>query len=104
MIVTRAMVGLQLFLMCGGWLFRATFYWRIPVVPGDPYGLGDILELLIYFALLGSSAVALGLAAIFIVVRSLRQWRSIAILACVGLLAIPLFLVVHSHLPQLMSE
>ncbi len=38
-----------------GLAFRSTLYWLIPVVPGEPAGLGDVIELLIQFLLFGIS-------------------------------------------------
>jgi hypothetical protein len=87
--------------MCGGWLYRATLYWKFAVAPGEPYGLGDVLEVLISYALIASSGLTLATALVFVAVRSLRQWHAIALLACV--LAVPLFRVVEPHVPQLMS-
>ena len=101
-LITRIVIGVQLFLMCGGWIYRATVYWRIPVARGDAYGLGDIIELWVYFGLIGSSIITLTVAAALMCVPTLRHWRSIAALACVGLLAVPLFVFVHSHLPRVM--
>jgi hypothetical protein len=54
-----ALVAIQCSLVFGGLVYRATVYESIPVAPGDPYGLGDVLELLLYFVLLGSSALTL---------------------------------------------
>jgi hypothetical protein len=99
-IVTTNLIGLQVFLLLAGWLYRATLYWKIPVASGEPYGLGDVIELLINFVLLGSSALTLVVALVFAVVRRLRHWRAIGALACAGILAVPLFLTIHAHLPH----
>jgi len=40
-----------------GLLFRKTLYWQIPVAADNPYGLGDIIDLLFYFAVLGFSGL-----------------------------------------------
>ena len=103
-LVAKLAVGFQAFLVCGGWLYRATLYWRIPVAPGDPYGLGDVIELLIYLALLGSSASILGIALVFMLVPTFRRWPAIAALVGAGLLATPLYIAVHAHLPQLVQR
>lgn len=99
--IAAVVIASQVALVLGGWLFRATLYWKIPVAKGDPYGPGDLLDLLFSFAVLGSSAVALASAALLAAVRRWRRWRLVAALAFAGLVATPLFAFVHPHVPQL---
>lgn len=94
----------QLLLVLGGWLFRATLYWTIPVAPGEPYGLGDVLEWLIGITLVGTSVIAIGLAALFAAIRRLRDWRAVAMLGLSGALAFPITILVHPHVPQLVHR
>lgn len=96
-----ALVAIQCSLVCGGLLYRATVYESIPVSPGDPYGLGDILELLLYFILIGSSALTLLTALVLSVVPSLRNWRAVAALLGAGLLALPAYFLLHTYAARL---
>jgi len=96
-----ALVAIQCTLVCGGLLYRATVYESIPVAPGDPYGLGDVLELLLYFILIGSSALTLLTALVLSVVPSLRNWRAVAALIGAGLLALPVYFLLHSYAARL---
>lgn len=84
-------------------MYRATLYWKFAVAPGEPYGLGDVLEVLMSYTLIASSGLILATALVFVAVRSLRQWHAIALLACAGVLAVPLFRIVEPHVPQLLS-
>jgi hypothetical protein len=52
--------------------------------------------------LLGTSALALLLAAFFAAVPAQRNWNAVGTLASAGLLAVPLYRLVHPHLPQLL--
>lgn len=96
-----ALVAIQCSLVFGGLLYRATVYESIPVAPGDPYGLGDVLELLLYFVLLGSSALTLLTALLLSVVPSLRNWRAVAALIGAGLLALPVYFLLHTYAARL---
>lgn len=42
-----------------GLSFRGTLYWMLPVLPGEPYGLGDVMELSFFFLLLGTALLVL---------------------------------------------
>src|SRR5688500_9246518 len=88
-VLTVLVVALQAGLVAAGLVFRATLYARLPVAPGEPYGIGDVIELLLYYAVLGGSAIAVCMAAVVAVVPALRHWRSVAWLAGVGVLALP---------------
>ncbi len=54
-----------------GLVYRATLYWKIPVAPGDPYGLADIIELLFYFGILASSGVTMVFAFLILSINSI---------------------------------
>jgi len=55
-----------------GLLFRATLYWKIPVASGEPAGLGDIIEMLFYFAVLGAAGLVLALSLIVALLKNYR--------------------------------
>ena len=61
-----AIASLVLFLC--GLIFRAFFYSRMYLAPGEPYGIADIIEFLLGWALLG----LLGLSTIFAAVLAVR--------------------------------
>lgn len=92
-------VVLQALLVVGGWLYRATLYHRIPVARGDPYGLGDLIDLGFFFLLLATSTLAVAGAILCAAVPSLRNWKAVAVLAAAGVLATPIYRAVHPLLP-----
>jgi hypothetical protein len=99
--VASALTCLQLGLVGGGLLFRGTLYHRLPVAPGEPYGLGDIIELLIYFTLIGTSLCTL-LAALVCCARPV--WRDrvgVAVLLGAALLPLPAYYVLHASVTRL---
>ncbi len=99
-VVAIALSSLQLGLVSGGLLFRGTLYHRLPVAPGEPYGLGDIIELLFYFTLIGTSLCTL-LAALVCIARS--AWRDrigITVLLGATLLPLPAYYLVHAYITR----
>ena len=86
----------------GGLIYRSTGYWLIPVTPGDPYGLGDVLELVIAAILFG---LALGCLAITVVhwfrrrSHFERRWYSPGVLG--GAAALTYFSL-HPYMPRLL--
>ena len=66
-----------------GLIFRTTIYWQIPVRPVEPAWFGDLIELLIYFTILGLS----GLSIIFsIIVAILKNYRTAIGVFLVGII------------------
>lgn len=92
------MVGIQCALVGGGLLYRAIAYKSIPVAPGEPYGIGDVVEFLLYFTLIGSSVLTLLAAGVLSAAASLRNWPAIAALIWAGLLALPAYLLLHRYI------
>jgi len=66
-------------------------------------GIGTSLVLLccLYFVLLGCSALTLLTALGLSVVHSLRNWRAVAALIGAGLLALPVYLLLHTYAARL---
>ncbi len=96
--VGRIWVFLTVLLCLASATWRCTFYWRIPVCKGDPYGLGDILEGLLYVGAFGSAAlgaIVITVVAIFKPQARRRCFNLIGALAL--LLAATVFL--QRHLP-----
>lgn len=58
-----------------GLIFRFLLYRFIPVSPGEPAGLGDILDLLIFFALLIVGAFLLASGAILLLLNKKLGFR-----------------------------
>ena len=96
--VALALVVLQAGLIVVGLAFRAVVYPRLGVAPGEPYGLGDVLELFIGAALALASLTAFVAALVLSVVRSLRDGRALAALLLSGLGAWPLSLALRALL------
>jgi hypothetical protein len=96
--LAAALVVTQAGLIVLGIAFRALVYPRLGVAPGAPYGIGDILELLIGAALALASLVALAAAVVLAAVRSLRDGRAIAALWMSGVIAWPLTLALRALL------
>jgi hypothetical protein len=86
-----------------GLLFRSTVYWAIPVQPGDAYGFGDVLDLLLYFAVTGMALVATALGLLLVVATSLGNRRLGLWLAAVGLGCIVAYQPLHSLMPRLVG-
>ena len=58
----KGLAALCLLLLLAILCFRALIYSRLPISPGDPYGIADIIELLLGVALILSLAVSAGVA------------------------------------------
>lgn len=95
------LVSVQLGLMAGGLIYRSTLYHHLPVARGEPYGVGDVLDLLIYFALLGTSALTLGTALVLAAVPRWRSRAAIIALILAGLLPLPIYVLLHARLPRI---
>lgn len=100
--LVRVLVGIQAFLVLGGWLYRATFYWKLPVAPGQPSGIGDVIELGVGLVLLVTSGIDLFVAMILLVLPDLRRWRWILLLVIAGLAAYPIYVHFDGSMPRLM--
>ncbi len=85
-----------------GLIFRATLYWTLPVAPGEPYGIADILELIIYFTILGMASLNVIVGLILLLVPNWRDIRLAVIALIVSLIMPPLYFMLHSLVPKLM--
>jgi len=91
-----AVLTVVLCLISATW--RCTLYWRLPVCKGDPYGLGDILEGLLYVGAIASvalGALAVTIAAIF---RPAFRRRAFNVMGALALL-LAVTLVLQKKLP-----
>lgn len=84
-----------------GWVFRATFYWMIPVSPGDPAGLADMLDLLIFYGVLLFATVAMSGGVLLLLVPAWRNLRLAITVLVSSLVTPPLYYIVHALVPRL---
>ena len=99
---TAYFFGISTFILAMlGLLYRATYYWEIPVHPGDPYGFGDILDGLFGLAVLGFGGAALFVATIQLVFPRVRDFRTACRCAAVVALAWISYFVLHSRVHDL---
>lgn len=83
-------------------LFRATLYWLFPVEPGEPYGLGDILELGLMALLFVTGGVCAGLGVV-LSARGDDQARRLAFRpVLIGICSFVIYYFVHPHVPRLL--
>lgn len=92
-----ATVGLAIF----GLVFRATFYWMIPVTPGEPAGLADMIELLIFYGVLLTALAAMMLGVLLLMVPDWRNVRLATSVLVTSLVIPPMFYVLHALVPRL---
>jgi len=101
-IVTLFSSSTLVLLVLFGLIFRATFYWTLPVSPGEPYGIADVLELIIYFTILGMAGLNILLGLLMLMVTAWRDIRLAVIALIVSLIMPPLYFMLHSLVPRLM--
>ena len=89
-------------LVLAGLVFRATFYWTLPVNPGDAYGVADVLELVIYFTILVMAGSNIILGLLLLMIPTWRDVRLAIISLIVSVLIPPLYFMLHSLVPRLM--
>lgn len=92
--ISRKLIGTCLALFAFGLLFRAVFYSRMYIAPGDPYGLADIIEFVLGWALLGLLGIS-GITALVLGIKGPRQNRVasawlVGVVVAIALLLIPL--------------
>lgn len=89
-------------LALGGLAYRSTYYWVIPVAPGDPYGVGDVLGLIVGMSLVvvSGSCVILGLGLLAFPGLNGRRHGFISILVAVASFFGYYYL--HGRLPRLL--
>ena len=85
-----------------GLIFRATLYWTLPISPGEPFGLADILELFIYFTILGMAGLLILFALLMLTVPAWRNIRLAIIALIVSLIMPPLYFMLHAVVPRLL--
>ena len=96
-----ASVGIVLAVL--GLLYRATVYWKIPVSPGDPYGLGDVIELFWFVALLVLAGITLMFSAVIAFVPQLRNARLAFMLFLAAVLSPTAYYLIHPFVPRIVG-
>ena len=89
------LLGLVVF----GLIFRATLYWKLPVLPGEPAGIGDVIELLIYFAVLLFAALSMLFGILLLAIPSWRNAKLAAAILVAGLISPPAYYILHTFVP-----
>ena len=86
-----------------GLLYRATVYWKIPMLPSDPYGLGDIIDLFWFIALLVLAGITLMFSAVIAFVPQLRNSRLAFVLFLAAVLSPTAYYLIHPFVPRIMG-
>lgn len=73
----------------------------IPVAPNEPYGLGDVIELAIYFLILAIAAFSLLWALALLTIPAVRELKLGTILVVVSLGAPVAYYFLHTLVPRL---
>lgn len=81
-----------------GLAFRSTLYWLIPVMPDEPVGLGDIIELIILYALFGIGIFLIVASALLVMFKKINPALKAA---SIGLLSPLFYYIIHSYMPKL---
>ena len=89
-------------LVISGLVFRATFYWTLPVNPGEAYGIADVLELVFYFTILAMAGLNIILGLLMLMIPNWRDIRLAVISLIISLIMPPLFFMLHTLMPRLM--
>lgn len=87
------------FLALAGLVFRSTVYWVIPVAPDEPAGLGEVIELLIYFAILGLAGFTVLLSLAMVLLKNYEYAIKVFMVSVITPVA---YYFLHSFLPRLM--
>jgi hypothetical protein len=82
-------------------IFGATFYWSIPVADGEPKGGGDIIEVLLFFLLLGSCLLSILFSVLLAVVPKIRNNSYAIKLFLIGVGTPLIYLLVHPLIQRL---
>ncbi len=97
--ISNITAGLLIVLALTGLVFRATLYWRLPVAPGEPVGIADVLELFGYLLILALSALSIILA---LVVALRRRYATAIRVSMIAVLTPLAFYLLHPLVPRLL--
>ena len=98
----RVLEAAAVSLAIGALLYRATVYWRFTLAPGEPYGVGDIID----FALAMLLFLVCGLCAAAGVAASMSgdgtQQHLAFRPAVIGMTSFVVYYFLHPHVPRLL--
>ena len=100
----RSLIVLCPALVVLGLCFRGTLYWRLPVTPGDPYGIADILELGLGFLLIGLSFTSALLGTLLLIFRHWGLSRLGLFLVLVGVVSPTAYFLLHPSVAKISSR
>jgi hypothetical protein len=72
-----------------GVFFEKVLYRKLPVSPGEPYGVGDVLAGLLFFAVVGTSSAALFAGSVRLIMPKFRNFATASLL--IGLALVSFF-------------
>ncbi len=100
--VARVLEAIAVSLAVAALLYRATVYWQFPPAPGEPYGVGDIIDFalgMLLFLVCGLCAAA-GVAASMSGDGSKQQLAFRP--AVIGITSFVVYYFLHPHIPRLL--
>ena len=84
-------------------VFRSTWYWKIPVAPGEPYGVGDLIDFGLGLATFVICSACAASAVLLITMTPTKDRTSAPYRAMfVGMGAFLLYYFLHPHMPRLL--
>lgn len=85
-----------------GVVYRATYYWKIPVAPGEPYGVGDVIDFFFAVLVLMAAGTCLALGFVLLVFPRLQGRRQAVRAILVGVGSVVGYYVLHGIVPRLL--
>ena len=99
--IYKTLIVSPLMILVLAFIFRATFYWSFPVVDGEPIGMGDVIELLLFYLLLGSCFLSISYAILIVIIPRLRNLSYSFHLLLIGILVPFAFWFLQPLIPRL---
>lgn len=101
--LAQVTAGICILLAVVGLLYRATLYWKMPLLPGDPYGISDVIEVFWFMALLVLAGLTLMFSAAIAFVPQLRNARLAFVLFLAAILAPVGYYFIHPFVPRVVG-
>mgnify|MGYP000196774582 CR=1 FL=1 len=98
----RIFATLPILVISIAFLFRATFYWGIPVPENEPKGGGEVIEILLFLLLLVCCSLSILLSALLAVIPKIRNYQYSIRLLAIGVAVPIIYKIFHSLIPRLM--
>ncbi len=99
--IYQVLITAPLVILVLAFVFRATFYWSIPVASGEPKGGGDIIEVLLFLLLVGSCITSILISALLAVIPKIRNNTYSLKLLIIGVVAPLVYWLIHPLIPRL---